>query len=740
MNMENIDNHLPNFQHFVANELNPEQQAVVIPKNGVLLVCAGAGSGKTRVITARMTHLIKEHNVRPQEIVALTFTNKAAREMKERMVKFLGEDSLLPYVGTFHSYCLRVLKSNSNLLSIGNFSLMDDSDQEKIIRALLTKFDLTKKITPKKVLSFISRIKNEATNAQERMALYEQDMLMRDLYLAYEHEKAQSHCLDFDDLLIKTVELFDQYPHFKEQFQNSVRHLLVDEYQDTNKVQHALLKKMALNSKNEFTVDSLCVVGDEDQSIYSWRGATVTNIINFSQDFPQTQYITIEQNYRSVQPILQAANEVISHNMIRNPKRLWSARQATDRIRVLSCSSGYQEGEALAIFLQKIQSQASLNSCAILYRSHFQSRAIEEALIRYKTPYKIIGGVQFYDRLEIKDLLSYLKLVVNPFDRLAFGRAINTPSRGLGDKFEQLFYEQWSQQPLLDFKGIAEILLSTNQLTRSKQEALKEFLSIFDGLMGSQRPSEIINTIINKSRYYQYLKDSFEEEEADIKKENVKEFINGIIYFEQNNATANLDIFLEEVALLQEALHASQEEQDQVKLMTFHAAKGLEFDTVILSGLEENIIPSAHSTYNPELLEEERRLLYVGITRARERLVISHTRYRFTYGQMTDQRASRFIEELPSNLVIKADTAHWNQTQMQHYFSDWLLNKPVKIEKIVYEAPKIVHAGNWKQGQIIMHATFGQGVVERIEKKADEKYYLTIRFKSGIKKLDSAFL
>lgn len=741
MNTENNDiNQLPNFQHFIANELNPEQQEVVIPKNGVLLVCAGAGSGKTRVITARMTHLIKVHSINPREIVALTFTNKAAREMKERMVKFLGEDALLPYVGTFHSYCLRILKSNSNLLSIGNFSLMDDSDQEKIIRALLTRFDLTKKITPKKVLSFISRIKNEASNAQERMAFYEQDMLMRDLYLAYEHEKAQSHCLDFDDLLLKTVELFDQYPHFKELFQNNVRHLLVDEYQDTNKVQHALLKKMALNGKNEFTIDSLCVVGDEDQSIYSWRGATVSNIINFSHDFPETHYITIEQNYRSVQPILQAANEVISHNMIRNPKRLWSAREATDRIRILSCSSGYQEAEVLSLFLQKMQSQSNLNKCAILYRSHFQSRAIEEALLRHKIPYKIIGGVQFYDRLEIKDLLSYLKLIVNPFDRLAFGRVINTPTRGLGDKFEQLFYENWSQQPLLDFKAIAEILLSTNQLTRSKQEALKEFLTIFDDLIGTKRPTEIINTIINKSRYYNYLKDSFEEEEANVKKENVKEFVDSIAYFEQNNKEVTLDIFLEEVALLQEALHASQEEQDQVKLMTLHAAKGLEFDTVILSGLEENIIPSAHSTYNPESLEEERRLLYVGITRARERLIISHTRYRFTYGQMTDQRASRFIEELPAHLIVKADTAHWNQAQIQHYFTDWLLNKPTVVEKIIYEAPKSVQTTHWKQGQILMHATFGQGVIERIEKKADEKYYLTIRFKSGIKKLDSSFL
>lgn len=731
---------ISNFNHFFTHELNPEQQEVVAPKNGILLVCAGAGSGKTRVITARMAYLMKEHGIRPYEIVALTFTNKAAREMKERMVKFLGEDAILPYVGTFHSYCLRILKSNSNLLSIGNFSLMDDNDQEKIIRALITRFGLHKKITPKNVLSFISRIKNEASNQQERMAFYEQDMLMRDLYLAYEHEKTQAHCLDFDDLLIKTLELFDMYPHFKEQFQNTVRHLLVDEYQDTNKVQHALLKKMALGSDRNFAIDSLCVVGDEDQSIYSWRGATVSNIINFNKDFPAARYITIEQNYRSVQPILHAANEIIRHNVIRNPKKLWSSRSASDRIRVLSCSSGYQEGEALAIFLQKLQIKNSLNACAILYRSHFQSRAIEEALIRHSIPYKIIGGVQFYDRLEIKDLLAYLKLVVNPFDRLAFGRAINTPARGLGDKFEQLFYELWNQQPLLEFKAIAQLLIDDHQLTRSKQEALKQFITIFEGLNGNGSASEIITHIINKTRYYSYLKESFEEDEAEIKKENVKEFINGIIYFEQQRENASLDIFLEEVALLQEALHASQDEQEQVKLMTLHAAKGLEFDTVMLTGLEENIIPSAHSVYNPESLEEERRLLYVGITRARERLLISHTRYRFTYGQMTDQRPSRFIEELPNTSINKADCAHWNQTQIQNYFADWLQNKPAIQEKIIQPEPKITSYGNWKQGQVVVHPSFGQGVIEKIEKKSDEKYYLTIRFKSGIKKLDAAFV
>ena len=401
-----------NFNDFFTHQLNPEQQSVVAPHKGILLVCAGAGSGKTRVITARMAHLMMNHNTRPHEIVALTFTNKAAREMKERIIKYVGEDSPLPYVGTFHSYCLRLLKSNAHLLPFATFSLIDDTDQEKLVKKLINEKGLSKKVTSKQVLAFISRIKNETTTDAEREAAWGHDHIMRDMYLLYEKHKAAAQCFDFDDLLLQALVLFQKNELFKQVFQNYVKHVLVDEYQDTNKVQHALLKAMTKNDNGDFALDSLCVVGDEDQSIYSWRGATVSNIINFHKDFPAAESITIERNYRSVQPILHIANEVIKNNHFRNPKKLYSGREASDRIRRLTCASSYQEGEALASLLKSAQKSktCALSDHAVLYRSHFLSRSLEEALIRHAIPYKIVGGIQFYDRLEIKDMLSVYAL------------------------------------------------------------------------------------------------------------------------------------------------------------------------------------------------------------------------------------------------------------------------------------------------------------------------------------------
>jgi DNA helicase II / ATP-dependent DNA helicase PcrA len=732
---------------FFSQSLNQEQERAVHPKTGVLVVCAGAGSGKTRVITARIANLILQHDVPATSILALTFTNKAAKEMKERVLTFLGTTEQQPYVGTFHSYCLKLLKSNSQAAAIDNFTLLDTSDQEKIIRSLLTKYNLQKKVALKQVLSFISRIKNEATNAFERESAYGKDTILRDLYLMYEQEKRAAHCLDFDDLLTYTLALFQNNALFKQKFQENIKHILVDEYQDTNRVQHALLKAMCQDDKNIFKMDSVCVVGDEDQSIYSWRGADVTNIINFTQDFPTACAITIDKNYRSVKPILDIANTVIAQNKYRNPKNLWSDKEAVNRVKVLSCISGYQEAEAAALFLQQAQESAiALKDHAILYRSHFQSRTLEEALIRYAIPYKIIGGIQFYDRQEIKDLLSYLRLIINPFDRLAFCRIINTPSRGLGDKFEQLFITTWQEQPFLDFKEIAQQLLSSNQLTTAKQQALKHFLTIFNNLNGQSKASEIVQSIIERTSYTSYLKDSFEKEEAHAKQDNIKELINSAVYFEEQTQQS-LDIFLEEISLLQDRMTDQKENTtDYVPLMTFHAAKGLEFNTILLTGLEEALLPSAHALYQPETLEEERRLLYVGITRAKERLLISHAKSRYTYGRLTDQTPSRFLEELAHEHVQKEDCSSWNRHHFSVYFKEWLnnSNSSTTIYGSRQEIPKVRIAPEehtqWKQHQLVLHTIFGQGIIEKIEEKSDKNIYLTIRFKEGIKKLDSSFV
>ncbi len=743
------------FDNFFQTQLNPEQQQVVAPHEGVMLVCAGAGSGKTRVITSRMVSLMVIHHVRPHAIIALTFTNKAAKEMKERITRFLSNEGPLPYVGTFHSYCLRILKSNAHLLKNPTFSLIDDSDQEKIVRTIIQQKGLSKRVTPKQVLSAISRGKNEAINQAEREALWGQDLLLKELCLLYEQHKTAAHCLDFDDLLIETLTLFQKNPTFKHIFQENVKHILVDEYQDTNKVQHALLKEMAQDSSKTFTLDSLCVVGDEDQSIYSWRGATVSNIMNFSKDFPQAMAITIPRNYRSVQPILQVANEIIKNNAFRNPKQLYSDKEAQDRIRLLTCASGYQEGDALAQLLRAGQLVSSLNDYAVLYRSHFQSRSLEEALMRYSIPYKIMGGIQFYDRLEIKDILAYLRLIMNPFDRLAFSRIFNTPGRGLGDKFEDLFYATWDFMPFSSFTEIGEHLIETKQLTKIKADNLLQFLAVFNGLTPQLKPSTLVQTIIEKTQYYTYLKNAFEKDEAEAKKDNIKELINGIVFFEERN-DPTLEAFLSEVSLLQEQMNATEETSECVKLMTFHAAKGLEFNTVVLTGVEEGILPSSRSLFNPESLEEERRLMYVGITRARERLLLMRAKYRYTYGQVTDQPGSRFLKEIPEEFGVPTDCSFWKEYDFKNYFTQWLSGQDLPTPKrttsrlltdaldegfhpAFSDEDESTEEPSWSRGQQVVHKSFGQGTIEKVEEKSSH-VYLTIRFKSGIKRLDSPFV
>ncbi len=737
-----------NITDYFKNELNNEQQSVVAPHKGIMVVTAGAGSGKTRVITARMAYLMINHHVPASEIVALTFTNKASREMKERIKQFLSTEELLPYVGTFHSYCLRILKSNGHLLPFSTFSLMDVQDQEKLARQLIAEKNLTKKLKPRQLTAFVSRIKNEATTDKEREGLWGDDHTYRDLFYLYEERKNAAHCLDFDDLLLHTLELFRKNDLFRKVFQEHVKHILVDEYQDTNKVQHALLKLMTKH-EGAFALSSLCVVGDEDQSIYSWRGATVSNIINFKKDFPQAEAITIERNYRSVQPILTIANEVIKNNKYRNPKKLYSGKEATDRIRVLTCASGYQEAEALATFLKLARSQSGLSSHAVLYRSHFQSRSLEEALIRHAIPYKIMGGIQFYDRLEIKDMLAYMRLILNPHDRLALSRIINKPTRGLGPKFEELYFTTWDMMPFETFDAVGRSLIELDKVTGIKLEAFTKFLETFKDLTPTDKPSTVLKTLINRTNYYTYLEKGFEKEEGAAKKENIKELINGILFYEEQNTEATLDAFLQEVALLQEQMNTTEETTDYVKLMTFHAAKGLEFDTVILTGVEEGILPSSRSLFDPESLEEERRLLYVGITRTRERLLIMKAKYRYVFGQLTDQQPSRFISEIPEEHAPQDDASYWKDFQLLDFFNSWLSGVPSKVKQapqddFAYE-PAFEDTDNTPEGpvfkrrQSVMHKKFGRGVIERVEQRSNGTH-LTIRFRTGIKKLDSSFI
>ncbi len=724
------------FTQFFTKSLNPEQQEAVSQKDGVLLICAGAGSGKTRVITARITHLVLSHSVPPESIIALTFTNKAAREMKERIISFLGDTSVVPYVGTFHAYCLRILKTHNHLLTTPDFSILDEADQEKMVRTLIQRYALQKRITARQVISLVSRLKNDAISAcvDENQL---QDPLMRQIYRAYEQEKNLSHCLDFDDLLLETLKLFKNSPNFKYAFNQHIRHVLVDEYQDTNHVQHALLKALALTELGDLAINSLCVVGDEDQSIYSWRGATVTNIMNFTGDFPEVRRLTLEHNYRSVQPILDTAHSVIMHNRQRNPKRLWSQRSGSDCVRLLKCTSGYQEAEMLAT-LAKNPNFGKLSSLAVLYRSHYQSRILEEALIRHSVPYKIIGGIQFYDRLEIKDLLAYLRLIVNPFDRFSFMRAIATPSRGLGEKFQELFMEVWDQHPFLTFIDVAYMLINNKLLPQAKQESLEQFIKLFSSYSRTDNAYNTLESVLRNTQYISHLKTSFDAQEALAKAENVKELTQALRAM-QERGVVSIEAFLDEVSLLQDARTHTNDEQEYISLMTLHAAKGLEFDTVMITGLEENVLPSGHAVTVPELLEEERRLFYVGITRARERLLITNARFRSIYGTLTEQKSSRFVKELTLGPVRQDDSSTWQPSHTQQYFNEWLTPAMRKQHDKNTYTPAQAPA-TWQLQQWVKHEKFGHGLIEKIEQRDTQHVYLTIKFTHGSKKLAGNFV
>ena len=764
------------FSHFLENALNKPQHEAVMQKAGALLVIAGAGSGKTRVITARIAHLIINQSVDPHSIIALTFTNKAAGEMKERLTHFLGTNHKLPFVGTFHAYCLLLLRANPRLLKFQEFSILDGDDQVEMIKKIIKLNGLTKYFAASQVLYQISQLKNKSHSDDPADQLTLQPAV-QEIYLEYEAQKAAAHAFDFDDLILQVLYLFKNNPEFKDTFQKKVRHVLVDEYQDTNHVQHNLLKQMSLNPTQQFSLNSLCAVGDEDQSIYSWRGATVTNMLKFQKDFAPVTQIKIEQNYRSVQPILDAANTVIANNQLRNPKNLWSEKQAHNRIVLGSCRSGEQEAEVIGQFLQALPHEKKRSEIAILYRTHYQSRSIEEALIYHGIPYRIIGGIRFYERKEIKDLLAYLRLIVNPYDKLSLMRVINCPNRGLGQKFEEQLLQSWIHNPMLDFAQLLTWLCQNPEadLSTTKKTAVLEFLEFYQGLTKDTLPHQAIERILNSTEYISYLRNSYEPKEADTKIENVKEFVESIHTFEQKYTHAMqssilvssfihqtpLEALLYEVALMQEKIDA-QHHDDQVQMMTLHAAKGLEFDTVIITGLEEGVLPSSKSLTTTQELEEERRLFYVGITRAKEYLLLLTASYRNTFGQIIDQVPSRFIQELPEHCLVKQNFEKVYPSHMKNFFARWLNNDAALISSLVTfgaSSPAPTEEVNpastrntsspqgqeetWNKNDLVLHKKFGTGIitqVEKIQEDGQELFYITALFRSGPKKLLSTYL
>lgn len=791
MNM--IESHHEAFKNFVEMQLNKPQRDAVLASKGALLVVAGAGSGKTRVITARIAHLMLNERVYPSNIVALTFTNKAAGEMRERLIKFLGPNKQLPFVGTFHSYCLQLLRSNAALLPFSQFTILDGEDQTSLLKKIIKHNALEKFTTPSQLVFQISTIKNKLFMGEEDVFA---TPMIKEIYQAYETEKTAARAYDFDDLIVNVLKLFGQNEQFKQRMQERVRHLLVDEYQDTSHTQHALLKALTLNNEQQFNVDSVCAVGDEDQSIYSWRGATVTNMLKFQTDFEPVTRIKIEQNYRSVQPILHAANSLIRHNRLRNPKELWSDKKADNRILQLFSRSGEQEAEAIARLLKTVTPDKKLNDIAILYRTHFQSRALEEALLYHGVPYRIVGGIRFYERKEIKDVLAYLKLVINPFDKISFLRIINYPARGLGDRFEEQLLAVWDQNPFLDFKQLLTKLCEGEffALPPAKKATVRAFVTMYDGLTKDLPITKVADTLLAKTDYLNNLRVTLDAREADTKVENIRELLQSMMAFEraakhaeqavgdddyaygdpfgdevkqQTTPSPSLESFLHEVALMQEKIE-DDKRTDQVQMMTLHAAKGLEFDTVIISGLEEGLLPSSRSLTTNEALEEERRLCYVGITRACEHLVLSHASSRNTYGSVTDQVPSRFIDEVDSKflqlfdidkmppsmvtnrlreflglgnrssgmLTFFQDAAH--KIVANHGAAQQKSMNSVKVNKKPEAMP--VKKTPWYKNQSVNHKKFGVGIVLDVEPASDGNFNVTALFREGKKKILSTFL
>ncbi|HBS48238.1 TPA: hypothetical protein DEO28_04095 [Candidatus Dependentiae bacterium] len=752
------------FNNFLENELNEQQKEAVTHQKGAVLVIAGAGSGKTRVITSRIANLIINENVDPKSITALTFTNKAAGEMKERVAFYLQKKSYTPFVGTFHSFCLNLLRTNPSISPFAQFSILDEDDKTSLLRKLLKSYNLEKQINISQLTGHISSLKNSQLNSDDIKAT---PPIFQELYSAYEKEKNNIHCLDFDDLLIKILEIFQKNKEFKNKFQEKAKHILVDEYQDTNKIQHLLLQNMVLNDENKLAVDSICAVGDEDQSIYSWRGAVVENMIKFKHDFAPVTIIKIEQNYRTVEPILNAANKVIENNKIRNEKKLWSTKKGKNRILVLENRSDYQEADSITNFINCFLKEKPQNSLAILYRTHFQSRIIEEALIYNKIPYQIIGGIQFYQRKEIKDLLAYMRLVINPFDKISFFRVINTPSRGLGDQFENLVAEEWNNNPFLDFQQILDLVQNKIPQTSKKVASIQEFLLAFKNFTPKSKPSDFLNHVLESTEYLNYIRTFYEGEESLTKTENIKELCRAIENFENQEDKfmenkrneKDLEEFLAEVSLMEERSSKQNKEANTVKMMTLHAAKGLEFDLIIIIGLEEGLFPSSRSLYTSESLEEERRLFYVGMTRAKEWIILSNAKQRNTFGQLCEQSLSRFVEEIPQNLFEKIITSKDTTYSLQAKFKSFISNIKIDAPKIFFGAnkpmdfssekkmvpkpiipPKSNSSNLWRMNQLVSHEKFGVGIVKKIEKKSENQYFLTISFKIGEKKVSSSFL
>ncbi|MDR1300506.1 MAG: UvrD-helicase domain-containing protein [Candidatus Nomurabacteria bacterium] len=694
----------------ILKGLNPKQREAVEQTEGPLLILAGAGSGKTKTLTHRIAYLIAEKHVAPYNILAVTFTNKAAGEMRQRLGKLLGQDGedrrFMPYMGTFHSIAVKLLRIYGDNIKVpNNFVILDETDKLGLIKRAMKQLNIDpKQYNPKTVASLISSAKNDGVDERTYADIASSPIQKKTakVYKVYVKLCTDNSSLDFDDLLLKAVELLSVKP-VRQELQNKFHYVLIDEYQDTNKVQYQFVKQILNKNHN------ICVVGDDWQSIYSWRGADFTNILNFERDFSGATIIKLEQNYRSTQHILDAAHKIITKNQNRSEKELWTDKNGGKEVGVLAAKSERHEAEMIA---NTIYSQVSLRArefsdFAVLYRTNAQSRVIEEIFLQNQIPYKIVGGVRFYDRAEIKDLIAYLRLIYQPDDLTSFNRIVNVPKRGLGEASVGKFLDGRGQTDLIT------ALISAEQDTKFTPRARKEMsdlgkkLSSLRDLIDTIPIDELVQKIIRTFKYEEYLNDGTIAGEARV--ENVQELLS----VAKNHAGLSVEDFLTEVALVSGADESA--DGNVVTLMTVHAAKGLEFPVVIVAGMEETVFPHSRAFYEPEEMEEERRLAYVAMTRAMDELYLSYAQQRMLFGQFACNQISRFIEDIGMT-PASADNDNWVENEPQYEPS--------------YE-PDEVEA---KVGDQVRHQIFGDGAIEDIDGSV-----VTINFSGKVRKLNAAF-
>lgn len=742
--------------------LNPEQQRAVKTTEGPLLLMAGAGSGKTRVLTHRIAYLMVEKMVNPYNILAITFTNKAAREMKERVERLMGGAADEVWISTFHSLGVRILRRDIDRLGYSrNFTILDTTDQLSAIKDVMKELNIdSKRFEPRSILGTISSAKNELVTPEEFADTagdyYEQ--VVSDVYAAYQKYLRRNDALDFDDLIMMTIRLFKRVPEVLEYYQRKFQYIHVDEYQDTNHAQYVLIKMLADRFKN------LCVVGDSDQSIYRWRGADIGNILSFEKDYPEAKVILLEQNYRSTKRILEAANEVIKNNVRRKPKKLWTENEEGKKITYYRAFSEEDEARFVAkIIKEQVESgKRKYADFAVLYRTNAQSRAVEEVLLKANIPYTIVGGTKFYERKEIKDILAYLKLIVNPADNLSLQRVINVPRRGIGaSSLEKIaaFAEanDMSMFEALEYPEaaglgprIAKAALSFRELITNFRK-MQEYLSV----------TELVEQVIEQSGYKEML-EADKTIEAQSRLENLEELLSVTQNFEENSEDKTLLAFLTDLALVSDIDQVDEEEEkSHVLLMTLHSAKGLEFPVVFIIGLEEGIFPHSRSLMDQEEMEEERRLAYVGITRAEKELYLTNADMRILYGQRNSNPPSRFINEIPDHLleIPEGSLAADREDEADDFPFGELFTRgggsgfgPFGRQWSGFSSrkkrgPVIRPAGNpgadttsWKPGDKAMHQKWGIGTVVAVRNEG-ESMELDIAFPSpvGIKRLLAKF-